>query len=129
MRMTSAQVALHEARIAHGRAKSDHFEDAEPVDLESKLHQQIRDFCDTRWPRWKFIRCRMDKKSTIAKGAQDFTIFGPEGKTILIECKARNEKPDDDQLAWHKELEMAGHHVHTVWSFDGFLSVLRDLNL
>ena len=31
---------------------------------ESKLHADIVKFCDSQWPRWKYIRARMDKKST-----------------------------------------------------------------
>ena len=101
---------------------------SEGIDNESKLHQQIMDFCDAQWPRWKYIRCRMDKRSTIAKGAQDFTIFAP-GRVLCVECKARNEKPTKDQQIWHKEMEMVGHAVYVVWSFDDFKSTLRDLNL
>ncbi len=101
---------------------------SEGVDDESRLHQQIMDYCDAQWPRWKYIRCRMDKRSTIAKGAQDFTIFAP-GRVLCVECKARNEKPTSDQQIWHKEMEMVGHSVYVVLSFDDFKSTLRDLNL
>lgn len=111
---------------------------AEPEQLESTLHDKIMAYCDARWPRWKYIRCRMDRRSTIAVGAQDFTIFGQietqwadgpvrvkESKVWCVECKARNEKPDPEQLAWHKEMEMLGHKVHVVRSMEEFLEVIK----
>ena len=97
----------------------------EPVDLESKLHQQIIDYCDAQWPRWKYIRARMDKRSTIGNGVHDFTIFAP-GRVICVECKARNEKLRDDQQIWKKELEMLGIEVHVVRNLEEFLKVASD---
>jgi len=97
---------------------------SQPVDQESKLHADIIEFCDTRWPRWKYIHARMDKKSCIQVGAQDFTIFLPDGRFLLVECKARGGKLDPDQQIWRKEMEMIGHTVHTIWSMDEFLALL-----
>ena len=88
---------------------------------EYTLHDQIIFHCDTQWPRWKYIRARPDQKSTIAKGAQDFTIFLPGGKTAKIEVKAKDGKPSDDQQIWAAEMKMLGHEVHIVRSFDEFL--------
>jgi hypothetical protein len=99
-----------------------------PVDLEGKLHKQITDYCGKQWPRWKYIRARMDERSTIGIGVHDITVFAPS-KVICIECKARDEKPGDDQLIWIKELEMIGWPVYVVRSFEEFLSVLKDNNL
>lgn len=99
-------------------------EPKEPVERESTLHEQIMKHCDSQWPKWKYLRARMDKRSTIASGAQDFTIFAP-GRVILCECKRKGEKPTAEQLAWHKELELLGHKVHVVYSFEEFLEAIK----
>jgi len=93
----------------------------EAVPLEMPLHKRIMEHCDQQWPRWKYIRAASHRKSTIAEGCQDFTIFMPAGRTLCVECKARNEKPDKAQQAWHREMEMLGHNVHVVRNMDEFL--------
>jgi len=93
--------------------------------LESALHLRIMEFCDSKWPRWKYLHARMDRRSTIAVGAQDFTVFLPAGKTVLIECKRKGEKRSVDQSAWAMEMERIGHKVHLVTSMDEFLDVLK----
>ena len=95
-----------------------------PATKEGDLHDKIIEHCNRQFPRWKYIHSRMDKRSTIAVGAQDFTIFMPDGKILCIECKAKGGKLDDDQLIWRKEMEMLGHTVNVVWSFDEFLKLL-----
>jgi len=96
-----------------------------PVNAEGKLHEQIMDWCDTQWPRVKYIHARMDQRSCIAVGAQDFTLFLPNGRTLCVECKAKSKKLEPDQRNWHKEMAMVGHKVHTVWSFEDFKSLLN----
>jgi len=53
---------------------------------EVKLHEKIIAHCESQWPRWKFIHARTDRRSTIAVGCQDFTIFMPGG-VLCVECK------------------------------------------
>lgn len=91
--------------------------------LEGDLHQQIIAYCNSQWPKWKYIHARMDKKSTIQKGAPDFVIFLP-GRVCCVECKRPGEKPTQEQLAWAKEMEMLQHKVHVVTSFEQFLNVV-----
>lgn len=67
----------------------------------------------------------MDKRSTIAVGGQDFTIFANLGRVFLVECKRKGEKLSPEQLAWKLEMEMAGHTVHTVWSYAEFLEIVK----
>lgn len=93
----------------------------EAVEREIPLHNKIIKWLDSQHPRWKYIRARSDRESTIAVGAQDFTIFAPVGRTICIECKAKGGKLSTDQRIWRKEMEMLGHTVHTIWSFEEFL--------
>lgn len=99
------------------------------VDEEGKLHQEIMAYCDSQWPRWKYIHARMDKPSCIQKGANDITAFLPGGNVLCIECKKRGGKLDPDQLAWKLEMEMVGHKVHVVYCMDDFRNVLKEINL
>ena len=125
MRWTPAQLADYEARR---RVEDRNALVADPTptpDLESKLHERIMEYCDHQWPKWKYIHARMDRKSTVAVGSQDFTIFLPGGRTLCIECKAQGRKRSPAQLAWALEMERLGHTVHLVESEDGFLQLLR----
>ena len=95
------------------------------VDRERDLHDDIIDYCNNQWPRWLYIHARMDKRSTIAVGANDFTIFASGGRTFCIECKRKNEKLDPDQLIWQKEMEMLGHRVFVCRNMDEFREVVK----
>lgn len=92
---------------------------------EIPLHNSIIRYCNQQWPKWKFIHSRTDRRPTIAVGAQDFTIFMPDGKVLCIECKDRNEKPTSDQQTWATEMRMLGHTVHVVRSMNDFMTVLH----
>lgn len=94
------------------------------VDQESKLHDQIIAFCNEQWPRWKFIHARMDQRSTIALGAQDFTIFRPDGRLLMVECKKKGGKLSPEQSAWVMEMALLGHIVYTIRSMDEFKGLL-----
>jgi len=127
---TLQQYIDHEARIAKGKVKpSSGNAPAERETGKDGLHAQIIDHCENQWPRWKYRHARTDKKTTEEEGVEDFTIFMPNNQTIHVECKARKEKPSAKQLIWAAELRALGHTVYFVWSFDDFLSILRDLNL
>lgn len=117
MRMTGAEFIALQARLD---AKRKTVAPNEPVERESDLHDEIIQHCNSQWPRWKFIRGRMDKRSTIAIGAQDFTIFLPGGRLLCVECKRRGAKPTTEQLAWHKEMELLGHRVYVIQSVKEF---------
>ncbi len=102
----------------------------EGVTKERELHDEIIRYCDSQWPRWKYIHARMDKRSTIAVGAPDFVIFTPGNaemhpRVFAIECKRAGQKPTPEQLAWHKEIEMLGHKVHVIYSLAEFKEITR----
>ncbi len=94
-------------------------------DDERVLQDEIAAYCNNQFPKWKFIRCRMDQPSTIAVGAQDFTIFLPGGRVFCIECKAGNKKRTPEQDGWALEMSKLGHEVHLIRSFDRFLEILE----
>lgn len=92
---------------------------------ELPLHDDIIKHCLSQHPRWKYIHANPAARSTIAKGASDFTVFLPGGRTVCVECKSKTGKLSPDQLAWKLEMEMIGHTVHVVRSLDEFIEVCR----
>lgn len=93
---------------------------------ESDLADEILKFCEAQWPRWKILRARRDRPSTIPVGCQDDTIFASDGRVFLFELKTKSGKPDAGQLAWHKELEMLGFKVHVIRSMVEFKSIVEN---
>lgn len=91
---------------------------------ENSLHDQIIEHCDKQWPRWKFIHARMDQRSTIEVGAQDFTIFTPRG-VLCIECKRVGAKRSLKQNEWAFEMKKLGYHVHLIYRFEEFLNLIH----
>jgi len=89
------------------------------------LHEQIMDYCNAQWPRWKFIHSRTDRKSTVAVGSHDFTIFLPGGRVECVEAKAKGGKLSNEQLAWAKELSLLGHGVHVVFNLEEFKEITK----
>jgi hypothetical protein len=87
-------------------------------ELESVLHQQIIDWCNSFWPRLKYIHSRMDKATRNEKGVCDFVIFMPDKMVLCLEAKKKGCKPSIDQRNWHKELEMLCHKVFVVTNMD-----------
>lgn len=96
-----------------------------PVNQESELHDEIEAWCLSQHPRVKYIHARMDKRSTIAVGAPDFVLFLLGGRVLCVECKAKQGKLTPEQLAYHKELEMLGHHPIVVRSFEEFKIMVK----
>jgi len=91
---------------------------------EVKLHEKIIAHCESQWPRWKFIHARTDRRSTIAVGCQDFTIFMPGG-VLCVECKKVGGKLSAEQLAWEMEMMGLGHVVYVVETLEQFLRLVK----
>jgi hypothetical protein len=96
--------------------------------LEMPLHDKIMQHCAAQFPRWLYIRARSDMASTIAVGAQDFTIFLPGGRVLCVECKSATGKCSPEQAGWHFEMQRLGHHVYIVRSWGEFLECLQTHN-
>lgn len=79
----------------------------DPVEDESELHDDIIRLCKSRG--WYYVRSRMDKRTTQAVGVPDFIIAADGGKSIWIECKAKGNKPTNEQLATITFLKAKGH--------------------
>lgn len=87
---------------------------------EAALHTEIMAWCETQWPRWMYVHCRMDKRSTVAVGAPDFILFGPNGRVLCIECKAKGKKRSPEQNAWAYQMKVLGHEIHLVRNWSEF---------
>jgi hypothetical protein len=97
---------------------------SDSVKIESELHAQIEEFLIGRG--WLYFHGRMDKPTGRTPGEPDFHICAPAGKYIMVEAKAKNNKPTTKQMGvmcWAKKL---GHIYVVVWNFDQFLKALRD---
>ena len=83
MNWTKQQVIDYETRMrgtpSIGR------EIGQKIERELTLHDDIIRFCNSQWPRWKYIHANPVEPSTIACGCQDFTIFCSNNRVLCVE--------------------------------------------
>lgn len=96
------------------------------IDYERDLHDFIIQWCNSEWPRVKFIHARMDKASTVDVGAPDFVLFLPGARILCVECKRHLGKQSKEQLIWSAEMKMLNHEIHVVRSKEQFLSLVTE---
>ncbi len=98
----------------------------EGVEHESDLHNQILAECRRRG--WIALHGSMAHKARRTLGEWDFTVIrevcGLGPSMLLIECKARNEKPSIAQRNLHAHARKLGHTVHICRNFEQFLALL-----
>ena len=97
------------------------------VEDESELHEQILAECRRRG--WLAFHGSMAHRSMRTIGECDFTILANSGRVLFIECKAKKGKLSTEQLGVQIWAEKLGHTIHVVYSFEDFMSVVRDHNL
>lgn len=93
----------------------------EGVSMESDLHDAIMQECKARG--WLFFHSRMDKRATISVGCPDFVILCNDGKTLLVEAKAKKGKLSDAQLRVKAFAHILGHTIHTVRNIEQFRAI------
>jgi hypothetical protein len=123
MTFTQQQVDDYERKRRQGKyadVPAENVHRSEHVTDELKLHDEIIAWCNKQHPRIKYIHARTDRRSTIATGAHDFTIFFPNGKTICIEVKSKTGKLSTEQLAWRAEMKRLSHVIFVVRAFGEF---------
>lgn len=123
MNWTKLDVINHERK----RGKAEPVKLSKAVEREAELHNQIIAWCDSRWPRWKYIHSRMDKKATTAPGTPDFVIFAPHGQTYCFECKAKGGKRSQEQTIWAHEMASLGHPTFLIFSLEEFINLVTPL--
>ena len=95
---------------------------------EWKLRDEILDWCDKQWPRWRVIWARDDKKSTLPIGAPDLVVAASDGRTFYLELKARHGKQSPEQVVWEFELKRLKQLYFVIRSMDEFLEAIQTPN-
>lgn len=115
--MSSAEFAIYEARRAKPALRP---ADAEPN--ESDLHAKIFNECRRRG--WIPFHGAMSERTHRTLGEPDFTILADSGRSLMVECKARDGKLSLEQHAMIVHAKKLGHEIHVVWSFNQFLNLI-----
>lgn len=93
------------------------------VERERDLHDAILTYCSAKG--WPIVHSRMDVPATCGVGTPDFAIAAPGGRTLWIECKARDCKLRPEQAAWMAALVRFGHIASVVRSMEEFLALVE----
>lgn len=86
---------------------------------ERLLHDEILTHCKQQG--WLAFHGSMAHRTFRTAGEPDFVILLPDGKLMMVECKAKNGKLSPEQLGVAMWAEKLGHKVHLVRSFQEFL--------
>lgn len=93
------------------------------VELESKLQDQIENYCRNKF--WPFVRCRMDKATVFTfPGVPDFVIAADAGRVFWIETKSKSGKQTNEQRGFQMLLERNGHAYSLIRNYQGFLELI-----
>lgn len=98
------------------------------VKRELPLHDDIKKFCNERFPRWVYVHSNPTVAATVRPGTPDFIIFAPN-IVLAVECKTKDGKLSPEQLAWKLEVERLGHSYHVVRCMDDLKKIIYDLGL
>lgn len=90
---------------------------------EAKLHDEI--IKKLKALNWPYLHSRMDMPTTVKRGAPDFVIAAPMGKTLWVECKSKTGKMELDQTGFGMSLLKQSHRWYVVRSMDEFNAVLE----
>lgn len=93
-------------------------------DKEYQLHQDIMEYCDAQWPRWKYIHSRFGVKTRNEPGVPDFIIALPRRLTIYVEAKRPGEKLTPAQRDYFAELSKLDQLFFIVHNMQEFLDTI-----
>jgi hypothetical protein len=93
----------------------------EAAERESELHEEIAAECRRRG--WLVFHGSMAHRARRTPGEPDFEIVCEWPRVLLVECKARDEKPSRDQQAVAAHARKLGHVVHLVRSVGEFKQI------
>lgn len=120
MRMTAAEYEAYQARrtpAAKLCAEADAYTD------ESKLHEQISDYCLTQG--WLAFHGSMAHKTKRRLGEPDFFLLLPNGRFLMVECKSKTGKLSTEQQGVIRWAAKLGHTVRIICSFAEFLALVK----
>ena len=98
---------------------------AAPVERESKLHEQITDYCNSKL--WVPIHSRMDQPTTTEKGVSDFIIVGEFPKLWFVEAKRSGNKATMEQLSFLARVRRLGWPQGVVHSMEEFGELIKSV--
>lgn len=91
---------------------------------ERDLHNRIIDFCRSKG--WIYLHGSMAFATARTVGEPDFTILADRRRVFFIECKTEMGKLSLAQQSLHAWAKKLGHDIHTVRSFDDFLTAVEE---
>lgn len=94
-----------------------------PIARESKLHEQITDYCNSKL--WVPIHSRMDQPTTTEKGVSDFIIVGEFPKLWFVEAKRSGNKATMEQLSFLARVRRLGWPQGVVHSMEEFGELIK----
>ena len=95
----------------------------DPVEKESKLHEDIIACCKARG--WICFHGSMTHRTHRTVGECDFTCLLPDGVVVFIECKSKNSKLRPEQAAIQAWMKKLGHILFVVRNMDEFYSACQ----
>lgn len=119
--MTQEQLNAYNARHVK-KTIPVNFGDA--CEVESKLHQDIRDECARRG--WIALHGSMAHRAMRTPGEWDFVIVADQGRTFFVEAKTRTGKLTVEQAAMKHWAENLGHKPMVVRSLAEFVEQLKN---
>lgn len=96
---------------------------SEACQVESELHEQIRNACASRG--WLPLHGSMAHKTFRTPGEWDFVILAEYPRLFLVECKTKDGKQTKDQAvleAWAKKLGWKPTVVRSMSEFWAYVS-------
>ena len=116
-RLSQSEVDAHMARM-QGYTQAP---DTPDKGSESELQKKCIQYCKHQgWPVFH------DRSRHVNEpGWPDLTVYLPNGKTVLVELKAKAGKLRKEQKELKLRLHFLGHTVHVVKSFKKFVSILE----
>ena len=118
------QIRHQPSKVQDGEQSSEFLPSKSDIEHESELHEWIESWCKRQDPPVPYVHQRMDKKTTTAKGTPDFSLL-MAGQTIWIECKGPDGELSDEQKDFHAAADHQGIKVHTIWTIQQFVEVVR----
>lgn len=74
------------------------------------------------------VRGKLLKDMGVQAGFPDYMIFGSNGNASFFEVKVKKGRLRDNQKIWLNKLQNLGYKVGVIWSVDGLLQFLEELN-
>ncbi len=125
MRWTQAEYDAHLMRqmASRNRDHNKNIENLQKIVNERDLHERI--ICHCEFKRWQYLHGAMSRRTFRTVGEPDFIILADAGRVFFVECKSKNGKLSEEQLAFKFHAELNGHKIYIVRSMEEFLEAVK----